>query len=103
MYAIVTTGGKQLKLSEGDVVRVEKLEAPVGETVELDRVALIAKDDGIIIDPSELARAKVVCEVVDHGKRKKIIVFKMKRRKNYARTYGHRQSYTELRVKQIQI
>lgn len=101
MYAVVTTGGKQLKVAEGDVVRVEKLEAPVGQTVELDHVSLVATDDGIVVDKGQLSGAKVVCQVMSHGKRKKIVVFKMKRRKNYSRTYGHRQEYTELKVQQI--
>ena len=101
MYAVVTTGGKQIKVFEGDRVRVEKIDAPVGDLVELDRVALLVKDDGIVAGPEALASAKVVCEVYAQGRRKKIRVFKKKRRKNYMRTYGHRQSFTELRVRQI--
>ncbi len=103
MYAVVTTGGKQVKVAEGDVIRVEKLEAPVGDTLEINQVSLIVKDDGIIIDAKKLAKAKVVCEVMGQGRRKKIRVFKKKRRKNYMRTYGHRQSYTELKVQEIQV
>jgi len=102
MYAVVTTGGKQVRVSEGDVIRVEKLEAQVGETVELDTVNLLGGDNGAVLDSAALAKAKVVCEVTDQGRRKKIRVFKMKRRKNYHRTFGHRQMYTELKVQQIQ-
>ncbi len=101
MYAVVTTGGKQIKVSEGDIVRVEKLEVAVGDKVELDQVHMIGKDDGVILDKSKLAKAKVVCQVRGEGRRKKIRVFKYKRRKNYHRTYGHRQSYTELLVEKI--
>ena len=101
MYAVVTTGGKQIKVQEGDVIRVEKLDAKVGDTVELDDVHFLAKDDGAVIDPKALSKAKVVCEVTDQGKRKKIRVFKYKRRKNYHRTYGHRQLFTELKIQQI--
>lgn len=101
MYAVVTTGGKQIKVAQGDVVRVEKIDRPVGETVELDQVALVAKDDGLIVDPKALANAKVVCQVTQQDKRKKIIVHKRKRRKGYQRTHGHRQHFTELRVRQI--
>ncbi|MFO7976078.1 MAG: 50S ribosomal protein L21 [Candidatus Hydrogenedentota bacterium] len=102
MYAVVKTGGKQHKVSQGDVLRVEKLEAPVGDTVELTDIALVSKDDALVADPEALAKAKVVCEVVYQGRAKKIRVFKKKRRKNYMRTYGHRQRYTELRVEDIQ-
>jgi len=101
MYAIVTAGGKQHKVFEGDVFRAEKIAAPVGDTVELAPVALLVKDDGIVVDPTALADAKVVCHVVGQGRAKKIRVFKKKRRKNYMRTRGHRQSYTELKVAQI--
>lgn len=102
MYAVVNTGGKQVKVSQGDVVRVEKIESLVGDVVELSDVALIATDDGLIADSAALGKAKVVCDVVSQGRAKKIRVFKRKRRKNYARTSGHRQSYTELRVRDIQ-
>jgi large subunit ribosomal protein L21 len=102
MYAVVVTGGKQIKVAEGDIVRVEKIAASLGDTINLDKVCLLAKDDGLVVDPSALASAKVVCEVLGEGRRKKIRVFKKKRRKNYVRTYGHRQDYTELKVRQIQ-
>lgn len=102
MYAYVETGGKQVKVAEGDVLRVEKLDANVGDEVELGSIKLLAKDDDTVIEPSALESAKVVCEVTDQGRRKKIKVFKYKRRKNYHRTYGHRQDFTEIRVKSIQ-
>ena len=102
MYAVVSTGGKQLKVAEGDVVRVEKIEAEVGATIELGPVHLIAGDAGITVEPQALSDAKVVCEVTGHGRGKKIRVFKFKKRKNYHRTYGHRQDYTELKVNAIQ-
>ncbi|HIJ65139.1 MAG TPA: 50S ribosomal protein L21 [Candidatus Hydrogenedentes bacterium] len=101
MYAVVTAGGKQLRVSPGDVVRVEKIDALIGDTVELDKVCLLASDDALVVDPESLRGAKVVCEVLRQGRRKKIRVFKMKRRKKYARTQGHRQPYTELRVRDI--
>ena len=101
MYAVVTTGGKQIKVEKGDVIRVEKLDVEVGDTVELDQVSFLAKDKTTIIDPKKLEKAKVICSVTGQGRRKKIRVFKMKRRKNYRRTHGHRQSYTELKVEDI--
>jgi large subunit ribosomal protein L21 len=100
MFAVLLTGGKQYRVSEGDVLRVEKLDGEVGATLELG-VAMIAGDSGISTGDA-VANAHVVAEVVGHGRRKKIRVFKMKRRKNYKRTYGHRQDYTELRIKAIQ-
>jgi large subunit ribosomal protein L21 len=102
MYAVVKTGGKQVRVSEGSRVRVEKIDAPVGDTVELGQVALLAKDDGIVVDPEALSSAKVICEVVAQDRAKKIRVFKKKRRKNYMRTQGHRQYYTEVKVQSIQ-
>ena len=63
MYAIVATGGKQLKVAQGDTIRVEKLEAQVGDTVELDQVKMLSKDDGAVMDEKGLAKAKVVCRV----------------------------------------
>lgn len=101
MYAVVITGGKQYRVSEGARLRVEKLSAEVGDTVELGPVRLLAKDDGLVVNPEQLADAKVLAEVTDQGRRKKIRVFKYKRRKNYRRTIGHRQSFTEVLVKEI--
>ncbi len=101
MYAIVATGGKQVRVAAGDVVQVEKLEAPVGDQVELGSVKMLATEDGLVTDAGKLAQAKVVCEVMDQGRGKKIRVFKYKRRKGYRRTMGHRQSYTQLKVKEI--
>lgn len=101
MYAVVATGGKQVKVSQGDVVRVEKLGTPAGEKIELDSVRLVANDSGVVVDPQALAGARVVCEVLREGRGKKIRVFKYKRRKNYRRTQGHRQAFTELKVLEI--
>ena len=101
MYAVVKTGGKQVKVVEGDIVRVEKIDAPVGETVELADIALLAKDDKIVVDPKKLSKAKVMCEVLAQDRAKKIRVFKKKRRQGYVRTYGHRQSFTEIKVTEI--
>jgi large subunit ribosomal protein L21 len=101
MYAVVTSGGKQTKVDVGDVFRVEKIEAHVGEIVELNEVHLLVKDDGIVADPGALSGAKVVCQIVGQGRARKIRVFKRKRKNNYSRTYGHRQQYTDLRVDEI--
>lgn len=102
MYAVITTGGKQYRVAQGDVLRVEKLTAGIGDTVTLDQVGLLVKDDGIVVDPEALAGAKVLATVVDHDREKKIRVFKYKRRQGYRRTQGHRQHYTEIRISEIQ-
>jgi len=101
MYAVVNTGGKQIKLAQGDIVRIEKLDAPVGDTVELEDIALLATDDKIVVEPKKLSKAKVICQILAQDRAKKIRVFKKKRRQGYVRTYGHRQSFTELKVVEI--
>ena len=101
MYAVVATGGKQVKVAEGGQVRVERIDAPVGDTVELENVCLIVRDEGLVAEPEALKSARVVCEIVAQDRAKKIRVFKKKRKKNYTRTRGHRQSFTELRVRSI--
>ena len=102
MYAVVTTGGKQYRVAQGDLIRVEKLENPVGEIVELDHVQLIAKGGAdIVVDPQALDASRVVAEVKAHGLNKKIRVYKYKKRKGYERTQGHRQLYTELEIREI--
>lgn len=101
MYAVVVTGGKQYKVAQGDRLRVERLETPVGEQVELDNVCLLVNEDGIVSEPDALSSACVIAEVTGDGKRKKIRVFKKKRRKNYMRTYGHRQQFSEITIREI--
>jgi large subunit ribosomal protein L21 len=100
MYAVVNTGGKQVKVAPGDRVKVELLDAEVGGTVELGSVALIANGDSIVTGAA-LAGAKVLGTIVREGRGKKIRVFKYKRRKNYRRTAGHRQNFHEVQVNEI--
>lgn len=97
MYAIVSTGGKQYKVAQGDVIDVEKLNVQPGDKVELDVLML---NDGAtsIVEPAALEGKKVVAEVLDQFKGKKVIVYKFKKRKRYARTRGHRQNLTKLKV-----
>ncbi len=100
MYAIVATGGKQVKVAVGDVVTVEKLVAPVGESVTFD-VIFLADEDTIVVDPALLAAAKVSGEVVEHFKGDKAIIFKFKKRKGYKRLKGHRQELTKVRITDV--
>ncbi len=101
MFAIIKTGGKQYKVAEGDTIRIEKLDAEVGETVTFEDVKLLAKDDGAITDKKDLESVKVEGTVLSLEKAKKIIVVKFKRRKGYKRKQGHRQKLTKLQITKI--
>ena len=96
MYAIVETGGKQYKVAENDLINVEKLEANVGDKVNLN--VLMVVDGEKVKAGNDVKDAKVVAEVMEHGKDKKIVVSKYKAKKNYRRTQGHRQPYTTLKI-----
>ncbi|MBN2329884.1 MAG: 50S ribosomal protein L21 [Candidatus Omnitrophica bacterium] len=101
MYAIVRTGGKQYQVSPGDVIRVEKIAAEQGEEVALNEVLLVKDDDRFEVGTPILEGASVKAKVLEHGRAKKIIVFKFKRRKQYRRKQGHRQDYTRLQIQEI--
>lgn len=103
MYAVIRTGGKQYKVSEGDILNVEKLAGEVGDTLELDDVLMIGDGEDVKIGNPLVEKAKVTGTIVAHDKAKKIIVFKKKRRKGYRRTQGHRQQYTALKIEQISL
>ncbi len=102
MYAVIASGGKQYPVSPGEVIRLEKLPAAEGETVEFDRVALVSGDDGkIVIGTPWVEGVRVRGEVAAHGRGSKIRVIKFRRRQNYRRLQGHRQAYTEVRISEI--
>jgi large subunit ribosomal protein L21 len=100
MYAVIKTGGKQYRVHEGEKLRVEKLEGDVGSEVTLSEVLMLGGEKVVVGKPN-VSGASVVAEIVAQDRAKKIIVFKMRRRKNYRRKAGHRQPYTELRIKRI--
>lgn len=100
MYAIVTTGGKQYKVAKGDIISVEKLDAQPGDKVKLD-VLMLNDGKKTICDAATLSKKKVACEVLEQYKDKKVIVFKLKKRKRYHRTKGHRQNLTKLVVSSL--
>ncbi len=102
MYAVLRTGGKQVRVAPGDSVRVEKLEGAVGDPVELSDVLLVGGDEGARIGTPLVEGAKVVGTIAAQGRGPKLVIFKMKRRKGYRRKRGHRQSYTEIRVEGIE-
>ncbi len=101
MYAIIETGGKQYKVSEGDVIFIEKLEAAEGETVTFDKVLVVADGDKVNVGAPAVDGASVTAKVEKQGKSKKIYVFKMKRKKNYRRKKGHRQPFTKVTIEKI--
>lgn len=101
MYAVIKTGGKQYKVTEGDVLRVEKLNAEVNATVELNEVLLVANNDNVKVGSPLVEGAKVVVEVLSQGKGPKVINFKYKPKKASHRKKGHRQLFTEVKVVSI--
>jgi large subunit ribosomal protein L21 len=98
MYAVIKTGGKQYRVAPGDVIEVELLDAKEGDEVKLDNVLMFADGDQIKIGAPLLSGAKVTAKVKSHGRSDKIRIFKMRRRKNYRRTQGHRQHYTKIEI-----
>jgi large subunit ribosomal protein L21 len=100
MYAIVSTGSKQYKVSEGDIIKVEKLEASVGDSVTLDQVLAI-NDGSLKVGTPTIAGATITATVSAAGKDKKVIVYKYKRKSGYHKKYGHRQPYTQLKIEKI--
>ncbi len=101
MYAVVDIAGKQYKIAEKEKVTVPRLNAGIGDKLELDKVLLISSDDGVKIGQPVLESAKVEVSVLNHDRAKKVIVFKKKRRKDYKVTKGHRQPYTQIQVEKI--
>ncbi len=102
VYAVIRTGGKQYRVSQGDIVNVEKLAGEVGDKVTLGEVLLIAGDGEAKIGTPTLSDAKVTGEIVKQALAKKVVVFKKKRRKSYSRKRGHRQKLTTLKITEIQ-
>jgi len=100
VHAVIETGGKQFRVTEGQVVRVPALRADVKSTIELPALA-VTDGETVKIGTAVVEGARVICTVLEHGKGRKILVFKFKRRKQYRRTRGHRQKYTALRVEKI--
>ncbi len=101
MYAVIEAGGKQLKVAPGDVVQVETIAEDVGAEVELGRVLAVMNDSNELVTGAAAAGARVKGTIKSHGRGDKVIVFKFKRKKQYKRTIGHRQNYTEVAVNEI--
>ena len=98
MYAVFKTGGKQYRATTGDVLKVEKIDAEKGATVELDQVLMVGEGEDVKIGAPYLDGGKVTATVVDHGRREKIKIIKFKRRKNHRKQMGHRQYFTQIEI-----
>ena len=100
-HAIIVTGGKQYRVAEGDVIFIEKLDVEAGETVKFDKVLAIVDEDNSVFGTPVIEGASVSANVVKNGKSKKVRVYKMKPKKGYRRTQGHRQPYTKVQIETI--
>lgn len=103
MYAVVETGGKQYKVTEGQTIQVERLDANIGDTVALDRVLLVADGENVQVGQPALEGAQVTATVVEHAKADKVIVFKYRPKQRYRVKRGHRQPYTRLHIDEIRL
>ena len=101
MYAVIATGGKQYRVTEGETLRVEKLEGAAGTKLSFDPLLFADDGGGVMVGRPRVAGVKVEAEILEHAKDKKIIIFKYKRRKAYRRKTGHRQPYTALKITAI--
>jgi large subunit ribosomal protein L21 len=102
MYAVVSTGGKQYKVQQGETLRIEKIPGEVGSKVTFDRVLMVADGENVRVGQPVLEKAAVLASIVEQDKAKKILVFKYKRRKRYRRKAGHRQPFTAIRIDGIE-
>ncbi|MEW6377674.1 MAG: 50S ribosomal protein L21 [Thermodesulfobacteriota bacterium] len=103
MYAVVKTGGKDYRISKGDIIRVEKLDGRVGDQVALKDVLMVSQKDQVQFGTPTLTNAVIMGEIVQEIKGRKVLTYKMKKRKNYRRFKGHRQTYMYLKVNDIQL
>jgi len=101
MYAVISTGGKQYRVSSGEKLKIEQLPAQVGSQVVIDQVLMVADGDKVSIGTPLVQGAKVEATVVGHGRGDKVRIFKLRRRKNSKRQAGHRQNYTEIQIDKI--
>lgn len=101
MYAVIKTGGKQYQVEEGDILKIEKLDIEEGTTFDFEEVLLVSKDGDVKVGSPLVEGAKVNAEVLEHGKNKKIVVFKYKPKKGYSKKQGHRQPYTRVKINSI--
>ena len=101
MYAIIQNGCQQYKVSEGDLIKVDLISSPEGTAVKFEQVLMAFDDKNTVLTSAKLSKIKVIGTIEKHGRYKKIKVIKFKRRKNYMRTHGHKQGFTEIKIKSI--
>jgi len=101
MYAVIKTGGKQYRVAAGEKIKIEQIPADVGSQITLDQVLMVGEGESVKVGNPLVAGATVTATVLSHGRGEKVRIFKMRRRKHYQRTQGHRQNYTEIRVDAI--
>ena len=101
MYAVIKTGGKQYRVVAGEKIKVEQIPAEVGAEITLDQILMIGEGESVKVGTPTVAGAKITARVIAHGRHPKVKIFKMRRRKHYQKTQGHRQNYTEIRVEAI--
>jgi large subunit ribosomal protein L21 len=101
MYAVIKTGGKQYRVAPGEKIKIEQIPADVGAQIVLDQVLMVSDGDAVKLGTPLVAGATVQATVIAHGRGEKVKIFKMRRRKHYQKTQGHRQNYTEIRVDSI--
>lgn len=103
MYAVIKTGGKQYRIAPGEEIRIEKLPGEVGDTITFEEVLLTSDGDNVNVGKPFVENAKVLARITGHGKGRKVVVFKYKKRKGYRKKRGHRQHYSLVRVEDIEI
>jgi large subunit ribosomal protein L21 len=101
MYAVIKTGGKQYRVAPGEKIKIEQIPADVGSQIVLDQVLMVAEGESVKVGNPLVSGAKVSATVLAHGRGQKVRIFKLRRRKHYQKTQGHRQNYTEIRVDAI--
>ncbi|MDD4657533.1 MAG: 50S ribosomal protein L21 [Eubacteriales bacterium] len=103
MYAILENGGKQYRVCEGDVIFLEKIQAQPGETVSFHEVLAVGLEDKLMLGKPYVENASITAKIVDHGKARKVLIFKYKAKKNYRRKQGHRQPFTKVAIEKINL
>lgn len=103
MYAIIKTGGKQYRVNEGDILKIEKLDTPEGEAINFDRVLAVSDEEGLKVGQPFLTDASVKGTILEHGKNKKVKVFKYKPKRRYRKKTGHRQPFTRVKIDSISL
>ncbi len=101
MFAVIKTGGKQYRVKEGDVLKVEQMTGDVGSKVEFTEILMLSTDDNVTCGSPFVAKASVHAEVIEHGRHKKIKIIKFRRRKHHMKQMGHRQNYTQIKITAI--